>query len=218
MEAALADRLAALDLPGRVAPVLDRLMRAAPTPVGRATFGARLAALRLREGDAAGARRALTRSAAEGVPEALEARRAVLAAQARAAGGDVPGALDALAALGTPAAEHAAAAIAEQAGNWPAAEKALAAYAAGAIPATGPLTAAQRQLLLRLATATVRAGDDTGLAALREADTGRMGKGPLADMFHLLTGPAVHRLAELPQAAEQAALAGGLARALKAVR
>lgn len=218
IEARLADRLVALDLPGRAAPVLARLMRAAPTPPGRATFGARLAALRLREDDPAGAARALAASAAANLPAALEDQRAVLAARAEAGQGNVPGALAALDARATPAAELAAAAIAEQAGDWPAAEKALTAYAAGALPAGGKLTPAQRQLVLRLATATVRAGDEAGLVALRAADAARMGRGSLADMFHLLTDPPVRGLAELPRAAEQAALAGRLGGALKAVR
>ena len=218
IEAALADRLVALDLPGRAAPVLARLMRAAPTPRGRASFGARLAALRLREDDPAGAARALTASEAADLPTPLEDRRAVLAARAEAGQGNVAGALAALDARATPAAELAAAAIAEQAGDWPAAEKALTAYAAGALPAAGPLTPAQRQLVLRLATATVRAGDEAGLAALRAADAARMGRGSLADMFHLLTDPPVRGLAELPRAAEQAALAGRLGGALKALR
>ena len=49
LEARLADRLVALDLPKRAGPVIEKLMQAAPTGAGRAGFGARLAALRLRE-------------------------------------------------------------------------------------------------------------------------------------------------------------------------
>jgi len=55
LEERLADRLVALDLPRRAAPVLEKLMAAAPSPAGRAGFGARLAALRLRENDPKGA-------------------------------------------------------------------------------------------------------------------------------------------------------------------
>ena len=45
-----------------------------------------------------------------------------------------------------------------------------------------------------------------------------MEAGPLADMFRLLTGPAVHSLADLPRAGTEAALAGRLGSALQAVR
>jgi len=63
LEERLADRLLALDLPEQAGPVLDKLMAAAPSPAGRAGFGARLAALRLHEDDAKGALAALVASA-----------------------------------------------------------------------------------------------------------------------------------------------------------
>ncbi len=217
LEATLADRLLALDLPDQAAPVLAKLMRAAPTPAGRAGFGARLAALRLADDDAAGAAKALAESAADGLPVALEQQRAVLAAQAQAAQGHVPDALAALGAIGSAGADQAAAAIAERAGDWPGAEQALHAYVGRTLPAAGTLDPAQRQVLLRLATATVRAGDTAGVAALR-VEQPRMGTGPLADMFRLLTGPAIRSVADLSRAGTEAALAGRLGRTLKAVR
>jgi hypothetical protein len=54
LQSKLADRLVALDLPKRAGPVLEKLMQAANSDAARAGFGARLAALRLREDDAAG--------------------------------------------------------------------------------------------------------------------------------------------------------------------
>lgn len=217
LEATLADRLLALDLPDQAAPVLAKLMRAAPTPAGRAGFGARLAALRLADDDPAGAAQALTNSAADGLPAALAEQRAVLTARVQAAQGQVPAALAALAAIGSAPADRAAATIAERAGDWPGAERALHAYVGRALPAAGRLDPAQQQVLLRLATATVRAGDAAGVAALR-ADQPRMGTGPLADMFRLLTGPAIRSVADLSRAGTEAALAGRLGSALKAVR
>jgi hypothetical protein len=68
LQGKLADRLAALDLPRRAGPVLEKLMQAANSGMARAGFGARLAALRLREGDAAGALGALDASAAADLP------------------------------------------------------------------------------------------------------------------------------------------------------
>jgi hypothetical protein len=216
LEAKLADRLVALDLPDQAAPVLAKLMRGAPTPAGRAGFGARLAALRLRENDPAGALAALAESAAQPLPAALAGQRAVLAAEARAAEGHVTEAVASLRAMGTGPADKAAARIAAGAGDWAAAEQALRAYVGRALPASGRLDAAQRQVLLRLATAAVRAGDSAGVAALR-GEQGRMGTGPLADMFRLLTGPGVRTVADLARAGSDAALAGQLGHALKAV-
>ena len=45
----LADRLMALDLPGRALPVLEKLIDQAPAGIGRATLGASLAGLRLEQ-------------------------------------------------------------------------------------------------------------------------------------------------------------------------
>lgn len=58
----MADKLVALDLPRRAGPVIERMMHAAPIGVAQATLGARLAAMRLAEGDDAGAQTALANS------------------------------------------------------------------------------------------------------------------------------------------------------------
>ncbi len=215
--ARLADRLLALDLPDQAAPVLARLMRAAPTPAGRAGFGARLAALRLRAGDAAGAGRALANSAADGLAPVLAARRAILSARIEAAEGKETDALAALRAIDSEAADRAAASIAEQAQDWTGAARALGRLVARAVPATGTLDDAQRRILLRRATALVRAGDQASLAVLR-GEQARMGTGPLADMFRLLIAPGVHDPAELSRAETTASLAARFGAALQSVR
>ena len=88
LQAKLADRLVALDLPKRAGPVLEKLMKAATTDVARAGFGARLAALRLRESDMAGAMAALDASVAADLPAELAERRTLLVADADARRGD----------------------------------------------------------------------------------------------------------------------------------
>jgi hypothetical protein len=92
LEERLADRLLALDLPARAAPVLEKLTTVAPSLAGRAGFGARLAELRLHEDDAKGALAALlasavpTMSAPPAVPAAApEATAAAASAAASAA-------------------------------------------------------------------------------------------------------------------------------------
>jgi len=106
----------------------------------------------------------------------------------------------------------------ERANNWPAAQKALAGYVAKILPATGKLDVAQQRALLRLATATARAGDDEALAGLREREGLRMEAGPLADMFRLLTADQVRGTADLKRSGQEAVLARGLPGQLKALQ
>ncbi len=218
LEARLADRLLALDLPNRAGPVLEKLMKAAPTSAGRAGFGARLAAMRQREDDAAGALAALAASDAPDLPPDLVERRSLLLAQSQARRGDTKQALAALAPTKTAAADEARATILERANDWPGAQRALADYVAKAVPPEGELDDTQRRSLLRLATAAARAGDDAALVGLREHQATRMGNGPLADMFRLLTSDQVRTVADLKRSGREATLARGLPDGLKAVK
>jgi hypothetical protein len=212
MQAMLADKLLALDLPKRAGPVLDKLMRAMPAGRGRAAFGARLATLRLGEADAGGALAALATSDAADLPAPLNEQRLLVRADAQARWGDVAGAIGVLAGLSSVAAQAERASILEQAKDWAGADRALADYVAKTVPETGDLDDGARRSLLRLATAAARAGDDATLAALREHQEARMGTGPLADMFRLLTSDPVHGTDDLPRAGREV----GYARALPA--
>jgi hypothetical protein len=218
LQARLADRLLALDLPKRADPVLLKLMQAAPGDVSRATFGARLAALRLREGDAPGALAALAASNADDAPAELAERRTLLLAGAHARLGETDRALAALATLDTASADEARATILERANDWAGAEKALGAYVARVVPAEGRLDDGQRRTLLRLATAAARAGDDATLATLRQSAGPRMETGPLADMFRLLTADQVRGVGDLKRSGLEAGLARNLPGQLNAAR
>jgi hypothetical protein len=218
LQAKLADRLAALDLPKQAGSVLEKLMGGANTPAARAGFGERLAALRLHDGDAAGALAALDASAQPDLPEALVERRTLLLAQAYARRGETDHALAALGPLTSPTADQTRATILERANDWPAAQRALTDYAAKTVPAEGNLDDAQRQTLLRLATAAARAGDAGALGTLREREGARMGTGPLADMFRLLTADPVRSVADLPRSGQETGLARQLPSDLKAVQ
>jgi hypothetical protein len=193
-------------------------MQAAPTGIGRASIGARLAALRLREGDAAGSLAALSASATADAPAELTERRTLLFADANARRGDSERALNALRALDTAAADEARATILERANAWPAAQRALSDYAGKTVPPDGKLDDGQRRTLLRLATAAARAGDEATLAALRLRETGRMESGPLADMFRLLTADQVRGVSDLKRSGQEAVLARGLPNQLKALQ
>jgi hypothetical protein len=214
----LADRLLALDLPGQAEPLLQKLVRAALPGVGRAELGARLAVVRLRQGNASGAVAALSDSSADGLPAALTEERTLLLAEAEARDGDVAGAVAALVALGTAAADEKRATILEQAQDWAGAEGALKDYVAKTVPSSGSLNDSQRRTLVRLAAAVARAGDQATLTTLRAEDESRMGSGPLANMFRLLTAGAVQGVADLRRSGQEAVLAHALPEDLKAVR
>ena len=216
LDARLADRLMALDLPKRAAPVLEKLMKQAAGG-GRAELGARLAALRLGEGDADGALAALSASAGPDLPPGLAERRGLVQAAAESKRGDRERSLATLAAIGTSAADEARAAELERADDWHGAAQALAGYAARTVPASGKLDDAQRATLLRLATAEARSGDAAALASLRASVGARMESGPLADMFRLLTADPVHGVGDIGRAGRETGLARALPQQLNAV-
>ena len=203
----LADRLLALDLPRRADAVLTRLMKTAPTDLGKTAYGTRLARLRLREGDGDGVLSALGQSSHPDIPPALREERLLLAASAAARMGNAQGAINALNGLDSAAADEVRAAVLEKAGDWAGARRSLASLVRRTVPVTGALDDGQKRLLLRLATAAARAGDNPTLAALRERDSQRMGTGPVADMFRLLTAEPVRSTADLTRARQESELA-----------
>jgi hypothetical protein len=207
MRALLADKLMALDLPKRADPLLTKLMRAAPYGPARAGFGATLATMRLREGDGDGAILALSESNSADMDDAVRERRALITAQVEAGRGHVGGAIAALTDSNSPEADEARAAILEKAQDWPAARDALKVLAARVVPDSGTITQAQLQIMLRLATAATRAGDDATLASLREKSRSRLGSGPRADLFRLLTAEPVRGTADLGRARTELGLA-----------
>jgi len=211
MRALLAEKLMALDLPKQADALLTKLMRAAPFGPARAGFGATLATLRLGEGDADAAILALSESNSADMGDAVRQRRALIIARVEAKRGDPRGAAESLAGDRTPEADEARAAIFEQAKDWPSARDALATLASRVVPDTGVLDARQLQVVLRLATAATRADDDTTLASLREKLRGRIGTGPQADLFRVLTAAPVRGTADLGRARTEIGFARAVA-------
>jgi hypothetical protein len=217
LAARVADRLLSLDLPKRGGPVLEKLMTATPPGPAKAEVGARLATLRLRQNDPAGALETLSDSTAPDLPPAVEEERTILFARATAERGAIGPATAALAALGTAAADEARASLFERANDWPGAVAALASYAQKTVPADGPLAEVPARTLLRLASAAARAGDEALLGRLRDRELPRMPAGQIAEMFRVLTEGPVQGVADLPRAAQEAALARGVPAALKSL-
>jgi hypothetical protein len=108
--------------------------------------------------------------------------------------------------------------IQEGASDWAGAAQAWAESAAMTLPETGMLQEAEIRTVLRLATATARAGDDVGLAGLREKYDQRMGDGPLAGMFRLLTAEPVRTIADIKRSQQEMSLAASLPANLKALQ
>ncbi len=217
LEEQVADRLLALDLPERAAPILERLAANTASGATRAGIGARLAGVRLQEGDPAGALLALTATESDGMNPVLTQLRGFLASAAHVRLGDTPAAIADLAGLSGPAAEMTRATAYEQAGDWGAAQTALARAVAASLPESGPLDDSQSQLVLRLAAAATRSGDSLALADLRGRYVDRIGAGPLADMLRLLLQEPVKTGTDLQRAGREAALASNLAAGLAAI-
>jgi len=206
----LAERLAALDLPRRAAPVLERLVAAASPGMVRAELGGRLAATRLLLDDPAGAMSALGATAVDALPPPVLEARVLVWARATAAQGDAARAAAALEPLDSPGALELRVRLLEQTKDWKSAAMALQRYADRALPAEGVLTEAQATSLLRLAADASQAGDEAMLAGLRDRGLARLPQGHTADMLRLLTATPVQLPEDLPRARREAALAGSL--------
>jgi hypothetical protein len=213
----LEDRLAALDLAGRAAGLLDSAAQRGAPPQ-RAAIGARLAALRLAEGDADAALAALDRSAAEPLPEGMVAERARLRARALARRGERAAAEQVLAALG-PAGAEARAELRAEVQDWPGAAAAQHEHVVAMLPAApAPLGQPERVALARAAAYAALAGDEPALAALRQAHGARMEGGPLAEAFGVLTADPLRGVADLPRLQRELGLLQVLPARLEALR
>lgn len=218
VQQALADRLLALDLPDRAKPVLEKLMRSAKSDTTKARFGVSLAMLESRDGDDAGARSVLDASEAQNLPPDLTEQRTILRADVVAHMGDAVAAATMLLPFHTGRATEARAQILENASDWAGAERAWSDCVALTLPESEMLDENQTRTMLRLATATARASDETGLADLRVKYGSRIGAGPLGDMFRLLTAEPVTTTADIKRSQQEISLAASLPTDLKALQ
>ncbi len=209
--------LAALDLPVRARAVLGQALARADGDEPRARLGLRLAALALGAGDPAGARAALADTEAAGLPEALRQERALTEARALGRMGAVDEALARYRAAGADAAPELAEFLAARQ-DWAGAAEVLAAHLARAPAPPAPLGAETRRLVARRAALLALAGDEPGLAALREAEAARMAGGAFEEAFALLTARRMEGVADLPRARQELELARALPSRLEALR
>jgi len=210
----LVDKLLALDLPERADPILGKLMEATQAPEAKAGLGARLAALRIDQGDSAGAKAALARSDAASLPDALNTHRAVLQARALVLDGAEEAALSALASVDSPEALELRAHLLEKRQDWHGAENVLHRLVQASLPEKGGLTDVQQDLVLRLASAASEAGDVALMQQLQSGDATRLDAGPRAELFQALATRPVQGLADLPRSAREAVAASVVPAAL----
>jgi hypothetical protein len=204
--ALLADKLLALDLPGRAGPLLATLMAATPAGLARAGIGTRLAQTQIENGAFAAVEAALDTSETPELPTSLVERRTLLRARARAAQGDLPNAIAGLLALGTAAADDLRATLLSQAADWNGSLAALSDLAAKVIPADGPLSDAMQDIVLRQATSATQANDRALLADLWRRYGARLAGGRV-DLLHLLAAEPLRSPSDLPRTATELALA-----------
>lgn len=201
------DALDELDLAGRALPYLEKITEAAPRGVARASFGGRLAQLRLQQGDDAGALAALKSTAADTLPPALLESRTATFASSVAHLGDLPSAANALLQLDTASGDRLLAHLAEGAQNWPEAVSAMRRVVARDVPANGPTTIAQSETLLRFASAASLAGDLAVITELRGRDLSSLPSGRASDLLKLMLARPISAASDLPRAAREMAMA-----------
>lgn len=190
--ALLAERLAALDLPGRATDLLRDAMQRAPAGEARAALGARLAALQLAEREDAAAGATLAASVAPDLPAPLRQERAILAARAA-------GQREAFTALGVEGDEALAEFLADRR-DFPGAAAALGRHLDAALRGqAAPLTPALQRTVVRHAALLALAGDNVGLTRLRAARATLLTGTPAEAPFQLLATDPVRGLADLPR-------------------
>jgi predicted negative regulator of RcsB-dependent stress response len=201
------DALAELDLPARAVPYLEKMIGAAPKGVVRASFGGRLAQLRLQQGDNTGALEVLKSTAAERLPPELLESRTKTFAESVARLNDLPSAADALRQLDTPSGDHLLADLAEAARNWPEVVSAMRRVVSRDVPVSGPITIAHSEALLRLASAASMAGDEETMVDLRGRDLSLLPVGRALDLLKIMLTRPVANALDLPRAAREMAMA-----------
>jgi hypothetical protein len=210
----LLDKLTALDLPDRAEALVVKLLDTTTDPTAKAALGARLASLRLDQSDAAGAIAALDQSLVDDLPDAVADQRAVLRARALVLVGQDDAALRLLAGRGSDDALALQARLLEKARDWHDAETALTRLAQTRVPASGTLSDAQQDLVLRLASAASQAGDAAMLRQLQATSAPRLSPGSRTALFQALTAQPVQSVADLARSGREAEAARALPAAL----
>ncbi len=185
----LVDRLVAVDLLDRAADLLQDEVTHRLVGRDKARVAAQLALIRLLDNDPADAVKALDIDVGKDVPPELQRQRQQLRARALAQLGHTDEALAILAPDTSRDADRLRADIYWRTQNWPEAAKVFARL----VPppgADGTIDNPSSQLVLNWASALTLAGDQAGLAKLRETYGKAMAATSLADAFRVVAGDA----------------------------
>lgn len=185
----LADRLVEVDLLGRAADLLEHQVSYRLAGLEKAEIGARLASIRLLDGQPDQALAGLAASEIANLPETLIDERRLLRARALAGLERSQDALDELAGLSSREAELLRVEIAWRNRDWHRAAAALATVTGPPPEAGEPLAVETADLVINRAVALTLAGDSAGLAGLRDLYGAAMADSPRADAFRVITRP-----------------------------
>lgn len=183
----LAERLVEIDLLDRAGDILEAQVRDHLTGAEKAQVGARLAAIRLLDGEPEAAIQGLGISQAEPLDDSVDLERRLLMARALAEVDQTMAALDILTDERSRLADALRLDIAWDAEDWPAAADALKALTGAPPPDGQPIEADQAQLVLNYGVALALADDRAGLDALQTDFGPAMRATEHAETFAVLT-------------------------------
>ena len=184
----MAERLVQIDLLGRAADLLEQQVKSRLTGIDKGKVGARLAAIRLLDGNPEAALRALADSEDKGYPPELAAERRLLQARALSKAGKPEEALALLKGDHSPTTDRLRVDIAWRSQRWDEAAAALGRII-GPAPNGGSVDEPTARLVLNRAVALALAGDAKGLDELRNTFGPAVEKTEAAEAFRVVTQP-----------------------------
>jgi hypothetical protein len=214
----LADRLVALDLLDAAGDLLQHQVDNRLTGAGRASVAARLATVRLMEGEPLKALKVLQNTRLPELPAQIRDARLLLEVRALSDLSRTDLALELLEGNATPEAAHLRGDILWGARRWREAGEAHEALLATRWREPGPLSDAERSDVMRAAIAYALAEDPLSLDRLRTKFTAKMAESPDARTFSLVAAPNASGTAAFRSLVRQATSAETLTDFLRAYR
>ena len=183
----LVDHMLTMDLLDRAADLLDHLVKHRFTGADKAAAGAKLALVRLLDGDSTRALTAIDDSSESGLSTELQSQRLRLAARALSGLGRPEDALQRISGDDSEEAGLLRVEILWRAKNWASAATALEKLVGAPAPAKEQASDEQSKRIVRWATAVALAGDEVGLKQIKDRFAASLDKGPYKAVFATIT-------------------------------